>query len=96
MEKQKLKNFHIAHLFNQEDLPVGLRRPRRQLSSKVAKGYVSLSDIPDVTLLQPEPVAMVSGDVSQANSYSTRSVSLIVHLNPHNPLSSLLILLLLI
>ena len=73
VEKQKLKNFHIAHLFIREDLPVGLRRTRRQLPSKVANGNVSHSNISDVTLLQPEPVTMLSGDASgsQADSYST-------------------------
>ena len=40
---------------------------------KVANGNVSHSNISDVTLLQPEPVAMVSGDASQADSYSTQS-----------------------
>jgi len=69
MSKRKLKGFHIAHLFLREDLPIGLRRPKRPLLSEVDHGYTSPSDIPDVSL-QHEPVATVSGGVSQAASDS--------------------------
>ena len=66
MQKRKLKNFHIAHLFIQEDLSPDMRQKKSQSLSDKSKGASGHSDVSHVSLSQHDPVAEMSCNVSPA------------------------------